>query len=459
MLGSMTSSVPRPTLRQRVLRAGAWNLAGYGVSQALRLGGNLVMTRLLAPEMFGIMAIATLVAVILSMLSDLGIYQNIVQSRRGDDPLFLDTAWVVQIVRSAVLWAAALLIAGALQAANSAALLPAGTVYASPMLPAIIAVSSFAVVIAGFQSTRFAQAQRRFEQKPLVQIEVASQCAALAVMIVFGLLTRSIWALVAGTLVGSLATTLLSHLRLSGHANRLRWEPEALRELLHFGKWIFISSGVFVLVANGDRLLLGALVDEATLGLYAIAALIIGAVEASMTRLFATVYLPALSEVARTDPARLRAVYYKLRVPGDLLLLFLAGLLFAAGQLVIDVLYDPRYAGAGAVLQILALSLVGTRYLVSLQVYLAIGRPRYQAIVNLMRFVSLYALVPTAYLIGGVTAAIWTIALHALAVVPFFYRVNASLKLNDWRLEALVLTAFPAGLALGWELQYLFSGS
>jgi O-antigen/teichoic acid export membrane protein len=93
------SDPERPTLKQRALRAGGWSIAGYGLSQTIRLGSNLVMTRLLAPEMFGVIAIAMMVTVILSMLSDIGLRQNIVQSRRGDDPAFLDTAWVVQVVR------------------------------------------------------------------------------------------------------------------------------------------------------------------------------------------------------------------------------------------------------------------------------------------------------------------------------------------------------------------------
>ena len=69
------------SLKQRVLNASAWSLAGYGISLAIRFGSNLVMTRLLVPEMFGVMAIATIVMVGLAMFSDLGLRQSIVQSR------------------------------------------------------------------------------------------------------------------------------------------------------------------------------------------------------------------------------------------------------------------------------------------------------------------------------------------------------------------------------------------
>lgn len=449
------SSPDQQTLKQRVLRAGGWSLAGHGLLQAIRLGSNLVMTRLLVPEMFGVMAIATTVTVVLWLLSDIGLRQNIVQSRRGDDPVFLDTAWVVQIVRSAVLWLVALALSVALYLANRGGMLPAHSVYASPVLPLVIAVSSFSAIIAGFQSTKWATAYRRLEQKRIMQIELIAHLAALAVMIVIGVLSRSIWALVAGWLVVSLTSTVLSHAWMSGHRNRFRWEKSSARELISFGKWILVSSVLSVLAANGDRLLLGAFVEAGKLGLYAIAVLMIGAIEGALTRLFAMVSLPALSEITRNDPSRLRQAYYRMRVPADLLLLFLAGLLFAAGQLVIDLLYDPRYSEAGGMLEVLALSFIAVRFGVAQQVYLAVGMPHFLAIINVVRFVALYTLVPALYYLAGTEAAIWGIALHALATLPFVYRFNARLGLNDIRREVIVLVALPIGFLCGASLNLL----
>lgn len=437
------------TLRQRAFRAGGWSFAGYGLSQAIRLGGNLVMTRLLAPEMFGVIAIATMVTVILGMLSDIGLQQNIVQSRRGDDSAFLDTAWTIQIFRGGILWAIALLLSGALYFANLRELFPVQSVYASSVLPPVIAATAFAAVIAGFTSTKIATAYRHFRQQRVVQIEVVSQVAALTVMIVLGVATRSIWALVAGGLVATLTVTVLSHAWISGTANRFRLEKKSLHELVGFGKWIFISSAVGILAINGDRLLLGGYVDAHTLGLYAIAILIAGSIEGLLSRLFATVSLPAMSEVARTRPDQLRATYYKLRTPGDLLLLFLCGLLFAAGHLVIDLLYDPRYSAAGGMLQILAFTLFTARFGVAHQIYLAVGIPRYLAIINTVRFIALFSLVPVLYHFAGLQAAIWGIALHGLATLPFIFYFNEKLGLNDFRRELLVLVALPIGYLCG----------
>src|SRR4051812_39078328 len=90
---------PALTLRTRIFNAGGWTIGGLALGHLIRLGTNLLMTRLLVPEAFGIMAIAALIMYGLALFSDLGLRQNIVQSARGNDVAFLNTAWMVQIMR------------------------------------------------------------------------------------------------------------------------------------------------------------------------------------------------------------------------------------------------------------------------------------------------------------------------------------------------------------------------
>ncbi|MAO27784.1 MAG: polysaccharide biosynthesis protein, partial [Roseovarius sp.] len=91
-------------LMARLMRSGSWVLIGYGGSQAIRLASNLILTRLLFPEAFGLMALVSVVTVGLMMFSDVGVGPSIAQSKRGDDPAFLDTAFSIQILRGALLW-------------------------------------------------------------------------------------------------------------------------------------------------------------------------------------------------------------------------------------------------------------------------------------------------------------------------------------------------------------------
>lgn len=427
------------------------------LGQVIRLGGNLVMARLLAPEMFGAMSIAVTVGMILFMFSDLGLAQNIVQSPRGNDPVFLDTAWVVQIVQGVALFFVMLLLSSALYFANLAGIVPVKSVYASTELPFVIAAYSVSVVISSFQSTKMATAYRNLDQRRIIQISLISQLSGLVIMIIIGVMTRSIWALVAGALVTSIASVVLGHTWLQGHSNRFRYDKKALHELFDFGKWIFVSSALYILTMNGDKLLLSTFVAADVLGLYVIASLFVTAINNTLERLYAGISLPALSEFARNDPSRLREIYNRLCIPSDLLLIFLAGFLFETGRWLIAVLYDPRYMAAGDILQILALSLFAVRYEVARQAYLALNVPYYGTVMSVVRFLSLCTLVPSLYYINGIQGAIWGIALHPLAAVPFVYVFNSKLGLLDWRRESISLLVLPFGFLFGFALNQLIT--
>jgi len=428
---------------------------GFAASQGIRLVTTLVMTRFLAPSMFGVMAIAVMVNVIASLLTDLGIRQNIVQSRRGEDRAFLDTAWTVQIVRGIVVWAMALALAAALWLAGRLGHFTGDTVYATPILPLVLAVSSFSVVIAGFQSTKGAVAERALEQRRLIQIELASQLAAFAIMVAIAYATRSIWSLVIGQLVANAVGVVLSHALLPGAANRLAWDRAALAEIVAFGKWIFASSFVGVFALYADRIVIGGLVTPSLLGQFAIAATLVAAVQGVFSKLYATVVMPVLSETVRGDRDRLKEVFYRVRIPTDLALLFCAGLLAATGQLVVDILYDRRYAEAGWMLQILAVSLIWARLDASQQLYLALGQPKYVAFLNFARFVSVFAALLVGYQLDGIRGAIWGFALHQIVIALMSYRFNAALRINDFGRDLGVLVALPLGFGAGWGLEWI----
>lgn len=441
---------PSLSLRRRAISSGAWNLGALVTSQAIRLGGNLIMARLLVPEMFGVMAIATTVMVILALLSDMGLRQNIIQSKRGNDPVFLNTAWAVQILRGFVLFALTLLVAGLAWYAQVISLWPVDSTYAAPDLPLVLALTGFSAVISGFQSTKLALAFRSFQQRRVVLAELAAQIIGLLVMLGIGYFVRSIWSLVAAGLVAAMVSTALSHLWFQGPSNRLQWDRSALQELIAFGRWVLLSSSIGVLAAHGDRIWFGGSMSAAELGIYSIAVLILGAIQLGVLRLAAAVALPALSEVARSgDSARLRALYYRFRLVTDLVLLFACGLLLTVSPLIIGWLYDARYAGAGSMLAILSLSLFILRFTLAHQAWLALGLTKYLAVDNIIRFISLWALLPLLLVMGGTTYAIWGVALYALPTLFWVVYINRRLGLLDIKRELVVLPMLGVGILCG----------
>jgi O-antigen/teichoic acid export membrane protein len=441
---------PSLSLRKRAIFAGAWNLGALVTSQAVRLGGNLIMARLLMPEMFGIMIIATTVSVVIHLLSDVGLRQNIIQSPRGDDPVFLNTVWTVQIVRGFILFASTLLIAGLAWFAQVINLWSPGSTYAAPELPLVLAITGLSALIYGFQSTKVDVAVRAFQQKKVVLAEFASQISGLLVMLLIGYFTRSIWSLVGAGLVSALVGLLLGHFWFKGPHNRLQWDRSALQELVVFGRWILLSSAVGVLAMNGDRIWFGGSMSAAELGVYSIAVLILGAITLGAQRLVGAVALPAFSEASRSnDTVRLRALYDRFRLIIDIALLFITGLLWVISPLIIHWLYDERYAEAGNMMSVLSLSFFILRYGVAHQAWLALGLTKYQAMDNIIRAVSLWVLLPLLLAVGGVKYAIWGVALHTFPTLVLIVYVNRRVGLFNLKRELAVLPMVLVGIGCG----------
>jgi O-antigen/teichoic acid export membrane protein len=391
------------------------------------------------------------------MLSDIGIQQVIVQHRRGNATDFLDTAWSMQIVRGGIIWVFCVAVGLFLYVLGRSEWAPAGTVYASSILPAIIAATSFSSVIAGFTSTKAIIARRDLDMRKVTLIELIAQMAGLLLMFTVGWRTGSIWSVVAGGLLSSLVSVALSHGWLRGHRDRFRFEPGCAKEIIAFGRWILVSSSLGVLAVNGDRLLLGIWLSASLLGIYAIALNLATVVEGLAYKLFGGVSFAVFSEVARESPARLRELYFRMRAPADVVFLSAAGFLHGAGPSIVELLYDPRYLEAGPMLQVLSFGLFFTRYSLSCSTYVALGKPQYLTAVQVLNIASMLVFIPGMYSLWGVYGAIWGVALYRLPSSVIVWAFNVRQGIHSTLFELAVLPAWAVGWGLGVGLSALLN--
>jgi O-antigen/teichoic acid export membrane protein len=427
-------------------------MLAYVGLQVLRLASNLVLTRLLAPELFGLMAVTISLVIIVTLLSDVGIRQAVVQSRRGESPAMLSTAFTMQFARSWAIWLVCVAVAFVIDAMARRGAFAPGTVYASPELLLLTVLVTASAVTTGLESTKLMLADRWLNLKRASIIEVVSMVVTAVVMVTLASVWKSIWPLVIGVHTSALVTTLLSHLWLHGPRDRFGWDADCAREIARFGRWILLASGLFVLSTNADRLLLGAWVSQAQLGFYVIALTLSQVVEAAMNKLMQSVAMPAFSEVVRRNPDDLPRAHWRVRLPLDAVTLVASGLLFALGGVVIDLLYDPRYRDAGHILEILGCSLVLLRYNISFSAYVAMGRTEYTTIVNGVRLIGLLVAMPLGWYTGGLEGVYWGIALHTVAKLPVYYVLNRRHGLWHWGRELTLLPLWPCAWLFGWAV-------
>jgi O-antigen/teichoic acid export membrane protein len=443
-----TLSAPQPhkrTLRSLFARAAVAEVAGFGVAQLLRLGSNLILTRILYPEAFGLMAMLYLVLYGLQMLTDVGVAQAAIRSPRGEDPIFLDTTWSIKAVRGLVLWILASLLAW-----------PISVLFREPTLLLVIPVGSASVFVQGLYSMRLLILRRQLRPAPIITLDLSSQVLGLLTTVGLALGGFGLWALVAGSLVGATAHTGFSYVLPGTHRERFRIEPEARREILHFGRWIYASSAVTFAAGRGDQIVLARLLGAASLGVYNIALALAELPDALIGRVIDGVLFPTYSRIHNERPAEFVRIYYRTRLVLDALAQTALGGLVALGPWLIHLMYDARYQDASAMLQILALRTSLTVLAASCETALfAQGHSMYGFRRNAAVALATFIAMPVGYALGGAIGLIWGTTLARAAAIPVLWPAARRMGMLRLHRELLFAVFLAGGYGVGRALLLL----
>jgi PST family polysaccharide transporter len=206
------------------------SLAGYlalvlrgGAGKAVSLAALILLSRLLAPEHFGLFAIIQFPISLLSLFADAGLHAALVQ-RQTLDPADEAAGFTLRLLLALALAALAAIFAGPLAALYR---LPPEGVWALRALalgPLLNALGT----VPGVRLTR----ALRFDR--LAWAEFGSLLASQAASVLLALAGAGLWSLVLGALIGASAGTVLVNL-LAPWRPRLRLAAASARGLLRFG--------------------------------------------------------------------------------------------------------------------------------------------------------------------------------------------------------------------------------
>ncbi len=389
-------------LESRALNATFWTIVQYGAGQGLRLVNSYILTRLLLPEAMGQMTLVTTLIVGITMLSDIGLAPSVIQSPRGDDPDFLNTAWTLQVLRGGALWVLALLLAW-----------PAALFYHDPRLTLVLSVLAISTMLQGLNSTSLLTISRHMGVRMQFFVEFSTQIVALIVTLSCAYHWRNVWALVVGNLASLVYKAAFSHSPLlPGIRNKFHWEKSAVKDILHFGKWIFLGTAFFFFASQADRLYLGRFVPLAVLGVYGIAYQISDVPRSVINAFSYRVGYPFIAKIIHLPMDEFRAQFLRYRRYVLLFGALLLSLMVIWGDVVIRKLYKPIYANDAAwMVPILAIGLWHTlMYQTTSPVLLSLGKSKYNAVGNAVFCFTMLAAIPIAFHFWGLLGAVIAVA-------------------------------------------------
>jgi O-antigen/teichoic acid export membrane protein len=398
------------SLKKLAIRGTIWTIAGYGSSQILRLGSNLVLTRLLTPEFFGLMAVVNTLRVGIELFSDLGISQSIVNNKRGDETVFLNTAWTLGVIRGFVIWLLCLLLTW-----------PMANFYNEDRLLLLIPIVGLSSVFDGFASNSKHILNRRMDLGKLTIFNLSTQILSLLTLVFLAYLNKNVVVLAVGVVFTSIYSMIGTYWLIPGYSNRFAWDQDSLHEILSFGKWMFLASGMTFLNEQSDRLILAKLLSFKLLGVYAVAYTLASIPREMIKQISHRVIFPAISTQADIPRLTLRTKILRQR---RLILvgfgIFLSSFV-TVGDIIITILYDNRYQEATWMMPILGCGIwVSVLFYTINPALLAIGKSLYSAQSNIAGFLMVSIGLPLAFFNFGLVGAIILIALSDLPL----YLVN-----------------------------------
>lgn len=394
----MLGGVPRAIL----VRLG-WAGGSYGGVQFLRLVNNVVLARLLSPQLFGLMLIVNSVRTGIELLSDVGIAQNIVSNKRGAEPNFYNSAWTIQFIRGAILGVVCIIFARSF-----------ADFFEAPELAAIFPVMAIALLFGGLQSTSRGLLEKQQQISRIAIADVSVAFISLVAHVGLALIIPSVWALVLGSVIASAATMIASYLLMPGLRHQFIVERRYAWEVFHFGKWIFASSVIYFAAMNFDRLYFAKQISLAELGVYSIARSLADMMSSFVIHAGNLLLFPAVAAIdASSRDIRTKVI----RGRRTVLLLAAAalGVFVAASDLVVNLLYDDRYGNAEVILPML---LLGTWFAILCAVNEAIllgtGKPAYTAFGNASKLLTYVVVIPFAFAVYGFQVAVLVLSVGEL---------------------------------------------
>jgi O-antigen/teichoic acid export membrane protein len=434
---------PQPiSFKDLFLKGSFWAMVGHGASQVVGLCGNIIVCRLLLPEVMGLMLVVNTALIGLAMFSDIGLGASVIQNKRGEDPAFLCTAWTMNIARGFCLWLLSIPVA-----------ITISRVMAEPLLMYLVPIAALNMILASLGSLSLLVLRRRIQLDRLFWVNLSAQLLQVSVMVVLAWAFRSVWALVIASFVPTLFKLIASHTWLSGgYRMRIEWDREAAHEIFHFGFWVFFSSIMTFLVGRFDVFILGSLIGLNLLGVYGVAKKWTRAVVDAVLGFSSGVLFPLYSRIAEHDARGLRRRTLKARAA--VLGVALPPLWFLAifGPQLLRI-YGENFAEAQWMVQLLAAGAVMTVICQTIEpVLLAKGNSFRHMMQLATRFSFQFGGFFVGYHLGGVRGLIIGIALADVLAYPIV--VCLVRKYDVWLpgLDFAAMALSAAVIGLGWHL-------
>lgn len=413
-------------LRERVAKGVAWSLLGHGGKHIVSVTVFIVLSRLLEPEAFGIVALAWVFVGLVNVLIGRGFAQAIIQRENLDDE-HLDTAFWICLSLGTLMAIIGVLLSG-----------PIASIYGEPRLAPILNWITLSFVLTGLSSVQRAILQRNMAFRVLAVRNTIAEVVGGIVGISCAVNGLGVWSLVTQTLCSGAAGTLILWSTCDWRPG-LRFSRQRFSELFKFATSMVLDRMLEFLNRHGHELLIGYFLGTLALGYYTIGSRVIRVLTWLLVGTTNVVAFSAFSRL-QLDRNRMRRSFLKaIQLASAVSFPVFLGLTLLAPELVRNV-FGTKWQPSTPIIQALAFTgLLQSLLYFHLTVLVALGRPSWRLGVNLLGTVLNF--------VGFLIAVRWGIVAVAVAFAVHSYLTSPLLVWLIRRLLAIDFSSYCRNLA------------
>lgn len=407
------------------------NVRWSAAAQVSRVGGQLislaVLSRLLPPSDYGVMAMAGVVTALAGMLRDMGTGAAIIQRKELSVELTNTVFWMNLALGFTL---ATFLVLGSESI---------GKFFQEPQLPGVLMALAALFPVSSATAVHQALIERRSGFKTLATMDVVIQLTGLVLAIIAALAGAGVYSFVVPTAVSALIGSVWLW-----HQSKFRpqwvWSASEFKGIWGFSGNLTAFNFINYFARNADSIIIGRLLGAVDLGHYTMAYKIMLFPVQNLSWVISRVLLPKFSEL-QNDPSRTREIYFL--VLGNILNIsapLMMGLWVLREPFVI-VVFGPKWDAVISVLAWLApvgllqsmMSTVGTLFTAKAQT----RKLMWMGIINTSAYI-------VSFLIGSNFGLVGVAAAYFIAnIISFVVVVAMTQTLLESRLSDMTVHIWP----------------
>lgn len=374
------------SIKKNIGNAAKWSSLTEIVAKMISPVTNMILARLLTPEIFGIVATVTMVFSFADMFTDAGFQKYIVQHEfRGEDELYrhADVAFWSNFAVSMIFWGVISLFSEEI-----------ATLVGCPGLGRIFIVSCISLPLTSFSSIQMAIYRRSFDFKTLFQVRIVGVLLPLFVTVPIAFFTHNYWSLIIGTICGNLSNAVILTIK-------SKWKPSfyycfsTLKVMLSFSIWSLVEAISIWLTNYIGVFIVGTILSTYYLGLYKTSMTTVNQFTSIITSAFTPVLFSALSRL-QGDCTQFKDTFLQFQRMTSYLVVPMGVGIFLYREFITDILLGSQWSEAAGFVGlwgiVSTIKIIYSNY--CYEVYRAYGRPKLAVLAQVCQLV---VLIPAIY--------------------------------------------------------------